>query len=144
MHVKLVIKKEGRLGAQTYLKYLFVANAAMVGPMIIATAIKAAALDISPLIPKMSIPQLAIPNAKTAKIIAMIKPTTLTSNSIAVTGLFSFSDIQIPDRSIFLIKHKTFCTHNKKKREGRVVFGIHSKPFIKNGGIHSQVEDTYG
>jgi hypothetical protein len=85
-----------------------VANAATVGPMIIATAIKAAALDISPLIPKNSIPQLAIPNAKTAKIIAMIKPTTLISNSIAVTGLFSFSDIQIPDRAIFWIKLKTF------------------------------------
>ena len=96
------------LGAQTYLKYLFVANAAMVGPMIIATAIKAAALDISPLIPKRSIPQLAIPNAKTAKIIAMIKPTTLISNSIPVTAFFSFSDIQIPDRAIFWIKLKTF------------------------------------
>jgi len=108
-------KKEGRLGVQTYLKYLFVANAAMVGPMIIATAIKAAALGISPLIPKSSIPQLAIPNAKTAKIIAMIKPTTLISSSIAVTGLFSLSDIQIPDRSIFWINLKIFCMNNKKE-----------------------------
>jgi hypothetical protein len=41
-------------------------------------------LGISPVIPKICIPQLAIPKERTAKIIAMTKPTRLIANSFDV------------------------------------------------------------
>jgi hypothetical protein len=71
-----------------------VANAAIVGPIIIATAISAAAFAVSPEIQKIPIPQLAIPSARTARIIAMIDPVTLRASSLSVED--AFSAIYIP------------------------------------------------
>jgi len=65
-----------------------VANAAIVGPMIIATAIRAAAFAVSPVIPKKSIPQLAIPKAKTARTIAIIMPMMLITKSFTEEAVF--------------------------------------------------------
>jgi len=79
-----------------------VANAAIVGPIIIATAIRAAAFAISPEIPKMSIPQLAMPKARTARIIAIIMPMMLTTRSFADEAAFSTIYIPQSDYSLGL------------------------------------------
>jgi hypothetical protein len=73
---------------EIFSKYFLLANAAIVCPMIIATAINAVPLGISPLIPKICIPKLAIPKERTAKIIAMTKPTMLIANSFDVANFF--------------------------------------------------------
>lgn len=70
------------------------ANPAIEGPIMIATAISAAAFDMSPDMPKTVIPQLAIPNAKTAKMIAIIMPIMLITRSF--TEEVGFSVICIP------------------------------------------------
>jgi hypothetical protein len=54
---KLVAGSDGQ-------KYFLVANAAIVGPLTIATAIIAAAFALSPAIPKTPIPQFAMPKAR--------------------------------------------------------------------------------
>ncbi len=82
------------------------ANAAIVGPMIIATATNAAAFVTSPVIPKTSIPQLAIPNASTAKIIAMIRPMMLMARSFAEET--AFSAIASPQDVFSWLAFKTF------------------------------------
>jgi hypothetical protein len=72
-------------------KYFFVANAAIVGPKIIATAIIAAAVTIPSLVKAKAFnAHFAIAKAMTVKIIAMIKAKKLIANSLsAETAFFS-------------------------------------------------------
>jgi len=82
-------KRKKNLGRQSY-QYFLVANPAMVGPMIIATAISAAALGMSALMRNTPAAQLAITSATTARIMAMIMPMMLITRSfVAASALFS-------------------------------------------------------
>jgi len=102
-----------------------VANAAIVGPIIIATAINAAAVGMSPLIPKMLIPQLAIPKARTAKIIAMIKPMMLIARSFAVEAVLS--TISNPEFGFFHLMLKTFVVSMTRSGSERVANDGHEE-----------------
>lgn len=75
-----ISKRKKRRSLLVY-QYSLVANAAIVGPMIIATTTSAAAFSKSPVMPKIDIPQFAIPSARTPKIIAMTMPTMLIKRS---------------------------------------------------------------
>ena len=69
-------------------KYFLVANAAIDGPMTIATAIIAAAFAISPDIPKTPILQFAMPKARALNISAITRPMKLIRSSFPTEATF--------------------------------------------------------
>jgi len=82
-------KNRGKLVADfNCQKYFLVANAAIDGPMTIATAIIAAAFAISPDIPKTPILQFAMPKARALNISAITRPMKLIRSSFPTEATF--------------------------------------------------------